>query len=84
MEGEGPRAGSLEVLAEKAEVTEGAATEEAMAAVAKVVAKVVATVEAVRAVAEWAARPVAVAGKGRPRHTRRQQSLACRVHERLL
>ena len=50
MEGEGPRAGSLEVLAEKAEVTEGAATEEAMAAVAKVVAKVVATVEAAKAV----------------------------------
>jgi len=39
---------------------------------------------AARAVAEWAARPVAVAGKGRPRHTRRQQSLAYRVHERLL
>ena len=60
MEGEGPRAGSLEVLAEKAEVTEAAATEEAMAAVAKVVAKVVATVEAAKAVAKVVAKVVVV------------------------
>ena len=54
----------------------------ARAAVAKAEGLEVARVEAVRAVVERAARRVAVAGKGRPRHTRRQQSLACRVRER--